>query len=280
MFDDDLRLAHVLADAVERPSLELFNSPDLQVQAKEDGSLVTQADRQTEQLLRHQLSRTRPRDVVQGEELPTTGHGNRRWVLDPIDGTVNYIRGVPVWATLIGLVVDDEAVLSLISAPALGRRWWAARGSGAWTGRSLSKASRVQVSDTTRIEHASLSYSDLNRWSRHPLGEGFLDLASRCWRTRAYGDFWQHALVAQGAVDVALDPSLALHDMVALSTLVTEAGGRFTDVEGADGPFGSSAVSSNGVLHDDVLALLHGAHRADEHLAATERTTDEQDLRG
>jgi len=255
-FDDDLRLTHVLADAVERSTLELFRSPDLQVEAKEDGSLVTQADRHAEQLLRHQLQRTRPRDVVQGEELPTTGHGNRRWVLDPIDGTVNFIRGAPVWATLIALVVDDEAVLGLVAAPALSRRWWAARGSGAWTGRSLSRARRIHVADTSRIDHATMSFSGLGAWLAHPRHEGFVDLVQRCWRTRAYGDFWSHALVAEGAVDIGLDPRLALHDMAALAPIVTEAGGRFSDLEGNDGPFGDSAVSSNRVLHDDVLALL------------------------
>ncbi len=167
-FADDLRLAHVLADAVERYTLEMFHSADLEVSVKDDGSLVTQADRHTEELLRHQLGRTRTRDVVQGEELPTTGHGSRRWVLDPIDGTTNYIRGVPVWATLIALVVDDEPVLGLVSAPALSRRWWAAVGSGAWTGRTLSSAREIQVSDTTVLEHASLSHAALDKWWRPP----------------------------------------------------------------------------------------------------------------
>ena len=255
-FDDDLRLAHVLADAVERFTLESFRSEDLEVRFKDDGSLVTRADTHTEELLRHQLGRTRPRDVVQGEELPTTGHGNRRWVLDPIDGTVNYVRGVPVWATLIGLVVDDEPVVGLVAAPALNRRWWAATGSGAWTGRSLSRATRIWASDTSRVEHASLSYSDLNAWLDHPRREGFLRLAASCWRTRAYGDFWSHVLVAEGAVDAAIEPDLAVHDMAALAPIITEAGGRLTDLDGTDGPFGSSAVSSNGDLHHDILALL------------------------
>ncbi len=256
-FDDDLRLAHVLADAVERFTLESFRSAELEVSFKEDGSLVSNADRHTEELLRHQLARTRPRDVVQGEELPTTGHGNRRWVLDPIDGTTNYVRGVPVWATLIGLLVDDVPVVGLVAAPALNRRWWAGTGSGAWTGRSLSRATRIAVSDTSRIEHASLSFAELNSWLEHPRREGFLRLAGRCWRTRAYGDFWSHVLVAEGSVDVAVEPSLALHDMAALVPIVTEAGGRFTDLDGAAGPFGGSAVSSNGHLHDGILSLLH-----------------------
>jgi histidinol-phosphatase len=228
------------------------------VEVKEDGSLVSQADRHTEELLRHQLQRTRPRDVVQGEELPTTGHGNRRWVLDPIDGTVNYIRGVPVWATLIGLLVDDQPVLGLVAAPALARRWWAATGSGAWTGRSLSRARRVHVADTSRLEHAAVSYSDLGPWLEGPHRDGFLDLVQRSWRSRAYGEFWSHALVAEGALDLALGPELTIHQMAALAPIVTEAGGRFTDLDGNDGPFGESAVSSNGLLHDEVLSVLQG----------------------
>ncbi|MCE0486336.1 inositol monophosphatase family protein [Ornithinimicrobium sediminis] len=255
-FADDLRLAHVLADAVERYTLEMFHSVDLHVSLKEDGSLVTQADRHTEELLRHQLGRTRTRDVVQGEELPTTGHGHRRWILDPIDGTTNYIRGVPVWATLIALVVDDEPVLGLVSAPALSRRWWAAVGSGAWTGRTLSSAREIQVSDTTVLEHASLSHAALDKWWDHPQHAGFLALAERCWRTRGYGDFWTHVLVAEGAVDIGVDPSLAVHDMAALAPIVSEAGGRFTDLDGIDGPFGLSAVSTNGILHEDTLQTL------------------------
>ncbi len=257
-FDDDLRLAHSLADAVERSSLDSFRAADPDVESKDDGSLVTPADRHTEQLLRHQLQRTRPRDAVQGEELATTGHGNRRWILDPISGTVNFIRGVPVWATLIGLVVDDQAVLGLVSAPALSRRWWAALGSGAWTGRSLSQARRIRVADTSTIEHASLSYADLGVWLAGADRAGFTDLVDRCWRTRAYGDFWSHALVAEGAVDIGLATAVRIHDMAALAPIVTEAGGRLTDLDGTDGPFGNSALTSNGTLHEEVLAMLHG----------------------
>lgn len=261
-FEDDLRLAHVLADAVERTTLDGFQGQDLQVRFKDDGSLVSRVDTETEELLRHQLARTRPRDIVQGEELPTTGHGNRRWVLDPIDGTANYVRGVPVWATLIGLIVDDEPVMGLVAAPALNRRWWAAAGSGAWTGRSLSRATRIAVSDTARLEHASLSHSDLNSWADHPHRDGFLGLAGACWRTRAYGDFWSHVLVAEGAVDIAIEPTVAPHDIAALAPILTEAGGRFSDLSGADGPFGTSAVSSNGVLHEEIIARLQAPSRA------------------
>lgn len=238
----------------------MFRGTDLDVSLKPDGSLVTQADRHTEELLRHQLGRARTRDVVQGEELPSTGHGTRRWILDPIDGTTNYIRGVPVWATLIGLVVDDQPVLGMVSAPALARRWWAAIGSGAWTGRSLSRARQIHVSDTSVLAHASLSHAALEKWWPHPRHSGFLALAQGCWRTRGYGDFWTHMLVAEGAVDIGVDPSLAVHDMAALAPIVTEAGGRFTDLEGVEGPFGLSAVSTNTILHEETLQILrHGA---------------------
>lgn len=261
-YDDDLRLAHVLADAVERPTLEAFRSPGQEVWVKDDGALGCGTAVRAEELLRAQLQRTRPRDAVQGEELPPTGHGGRRWVLDPIDGTASFVRGVPVWATLLALLVDDVPVLGLVSAPALGRRWWAATGSGAWTGRTLSRARAVRVSDTSVVEHAVASYSSLAVWLAHPRREGFLRLADRCWRTRGYGDFWSHALVAEGAVDLALDVGTALHDIAALHALVTEAGGRLSDLDGVDGPFGGSALSTNGVLHDAALSLLNDGAEA------------------
>ena len=157
--------------------------------------------------MRSQLKRTRPRDAVVGEELETTGRGSRRWVIDPIDGTKNFVRGVPVWATLIALVDDDQPVLGLVSAPALARRWWAADGSGAWTGRSLSAAHRLAVSQVSRLEDASLSYSSSPAGRSRAGCRAFLDLTRRCWRTRAYGDFWSYMLVAEGAVDVAASPS-------------------------------------------------------------------------
>ncbi|MGB5934780.1 MAG: inositol monophosphatase family protein, partial [Ornithinimicrobium sp.] len=163
-----------------------------------------------------------------------------------------------VWATLIALAVDGEPVLGLVAAPALQRRWWAATGSGAWTGRSLSQARSIAVSDTSLIEHASLSHAALDKWWRHPMRTGFLNLARCCWRTRGYGDFWTHCLVAEGAVDIGVDPTLAVHDMAALAPIVTEAGGTFTSLDGKRGPFGGSALSSNGLLHDAALAALAG----------------------
>jgi histidinol-phosphatase len=253
-YDDDLRLAHVLADSVDGLTMERFLADDLVVEDKPDLTPVSDADKSAEQVIRSQLQRTRPRDAVVGEEFEPTGHGPRRWVVDPIDGTKNYVRGVPVWATLIALVVDEEPVLGLVSAPALGRRWWAAGGSGAWTGRSLSAARRLRVSQVSQLSAASLSYSDIEGWGDR--SEGFGELTRTCWRTRAYGDFWSYMLVAEGAVDIAAEPSLALHDMAALVPVVTEAGGRFTSLDGREGPWGGSAVATNGLLHNEVLDLL------------------------
>ncbi|HEY3438305.1 MAG TPA: histidinol-phosphatase [Actinotalea sp.] len=261
-YDDDLRLAHVIADQVDSMTMSRFRSQDLKVSTKPDTTPVTDADVHAEEIVRSQLSRTRPRDAVIGEELPDTGHGSRQWVIDPIDGTKNFVRGVPVWATLIALIDNGQVVLGVVSAPALGRRWWAALGSGAWSGKSLAAASRLHVSDVTRLEDASLSYSSLSGWEEQGRLPAFLDLGRSVWRTRAYGDFWSYMLVADGAVDIAAEPELALHDMAALVPIVTEAGGRFTSIGGVDGPFGGSALVTNGHLHDQVLALLDpfGSH--------------------
>ena len=255
-YDDDLRLAHVIADQVDALTTARFKAQDLRVETKPDTTPVTDADKGAEEVVRAQLARTRPRDMVVGEELPATGHGARRWVIDPIDGTKNFVRGVPVWATLIALIDDGEPVVGLVSAPALGRRWWAARGSGAWSGRSLAAASRLHVSAVTDLSDASLSYSSLDGWEQQGRLPAFLDLTRRVWRTRGYGDFWSYVLVAEGAVDVATEPELALHDMAALVPVVTEAGGRFTSLAGEPGPFGGSALATNGLLHDEVLARL------------------------
>lgn len=255
-YDDDLRLAHVVADTVDALTMSRFKAQDLQVDTKPDLSPVTDADRAAEDLVRAQLGRARPRDAVHGEERSDTGHGPRRWVVDPIDGTKNFVRGVPVWATLLALMDGDEVVLGVVSAPALGRRWWAAKGTGAFTGRSLAAATRLRVSGVERLEDASLSHSEIAEWEEHGRLEQFLDLSRTVWRTRAYGDFWSYVLVAEGAVDIAAEPELELYDMAALVPVVTEAGGRFTSLAGVDGPHGGNAVVTNGLLHDQVLAAL------------------------
>ena len=255
-FADDLRLAHVLADAVDQLTMSRFKAQDLEVSTKPDLTEVTDADRAAEQLVRSQLSRSRSRDQVIGEEFGTTGASPRQWVIDPIDGTSNFVRGVPVWGTLIGLIEDGRPVVGLVSAPALGRRWWGGEEAGAWTGTRINSASRLQVSSVSRIDEASLSYSSLHGWAERERLPQMLNLMQRFWPTRAYGDFWSYMLVAEGAVDVACEPELALHDMAALVPIVTEAGGRFTSLQGEDGPFGGDAVASNGLLHEEILEAL------------------------
>ncbi|TDE14943.1 histidinol-phosphatase [Jiangella asiatica] len=254
--DDDLRFAHVLADDADAQTTSRFRAADLRVETKADQSPVTDADKATEEAIRRTLSRARPRDAVVGEEFGSEGYGARRWVIDPIDGTKNYLRGVPVWATLIALMVEDKVVAGVVSAPALSRRWWAARGTGAWTGRSLSSATRCRVSSVNALEQASLSYSSLAGWEDRGQLSAFLDLTRACWRTRAFGDFWSYMLLADGAVDIAAEPELSLHDMAAPSIVVEEAGGRFTDLTGRPGPLGRDALATNGPLHEEILERL------------------------
>ncbi|MFD1211191.1 histidinol-phosphatase [Arthrobacter sp. GCM10027362] len=256
-YTDDLRLAHVMADAVDAQTMSRFKALDLQVDTKPDLTPVTDADRAAEEAIRGQLSRARPRDAVLGEEFGSSGQGPRRWVIDPIDGTKNFVRGVPVWATLIALIDDGKPVVGVVSAPALGRRWWAARGAGAYTGRSLSAATRLSVSKVSGLADASLSYSSLTGWKERGNLDEFLALTESVWRTRAYGDFWSYCLVAEGAVDIACEPELNLYDMAALVPIVSEAGGRFTSLEGEEGPFGGNALATNGLLHEEVLHLLN-----------------------
>jgi histidinol-phosphatase len=255
-YDDDLRFAHVLADAADDVTTRRFKALDLRVEQKPDLTPVSDADRATEESLRGLLRRGRPRDAVLGEEEGRTGSGPRCWVLDPIDGTKNYVRGVPVWATLIGLMDGNAVVAGVVSAPALSRRWWAAAGGGAWTGRSLAKATRLQVSGVSTLADASFSYSGIGGWAEAGRLGGFMSLAQSVWRTRAFGDFWSHMLVAEGAVDISAEPEVSLWDLAALQIIVEEAGGRFTSLAGEATPEGGSVVCTNGTLHEEVLAHL------------------------
>ncbi|KUH40162.1 MULTISPECIES: inositol monophosphatase family protein [Streptomyces] len=281
-YHDDLRLAHVLADAADAATMERFKALDLKVETKPDMTPVSEADRAAEELIRGHLQRARPHDAILGEEYGVEGSGPRRWVVDPIDGTKNYVRGVPVWATLIALMEQtDEGsgegsrngdgddggpgdgsgdgyrpVVGVVSAPALGRRWWAAEGLGAYTGRGLTSATRIHVSRVSELSDASFAYSSLSGWEERGRLDGFLDLTRACWRTRAYGDFWPYMLVAEGAVDFCAEPELSLWDMAATAVIVQEAGGRFTGLDGREGPHSGNAAASNGLLHADLLGHL------------------------
>jgi len=237
----DLALAHTLADAADAISLARFRAADLVVETKPDLTPVTEADRAVETAVRELLARERPGDAILGEEHGATGEARRRWIVDPIDGTRNYSRGIPVWATLIALEEDGELRLGLVSAPALDRRWWAERGEGA-----LADGKPIRVSQVARVEDAVLSFA---------LEQELPPLAHRCWHPRAYGDFWAHMLVAEGTVDGAVDAlGVAVWDLAAIRPIVEEAGGTFTDREGVARIDGGSAVSSNGLLHDALLA--------------------------
>ena len=231
----------------------------IEVITKSDDSPVTVADREAEALIRRAIETTYPDHGIIGEEWGVKEARNGcsfRWVIDPIDGTKNFVRGVPVWATLIALVVAEGPVMGLVAAPALGRRWWAAKGSGAYAGRSLTSATRIRTSGVQRLADASISLSSVTSWDAVGRTDAVLDLARDCWRQRAYGDFWSYMLLAEGSVDIASEPELALYDMAALAPIVTEAGGRFTSLDGTDGVFGGNALATNGHLHDHVLERI------------------------
>lgn len=259
-YADDLSLAHLLADTADAISMARFRALDLHVESKPDLTPVSDADTAVEKALRATLARTRPRDAVLGEEFGVSqaaaGPGTRQWVIDPIDGTKNFVRGVPIWATLIALMEADQVMVGLVSAPALGRRWWAARGHGAYAGRHTAAATPIRVSGVDRLADASFCYASLPAWEETGRLEPMLDIMRGSWRSRAYGDFYGYMLVAEGAVDIMVEPELALWDLAALLPIVTEAGGTFTDLNGEPGPFGGSAVATNGRLHADILDRL------------------------
>lgn len=259
-YADDLSLAHVLADTADSISSARFRALDLHVESKPDLTPVSDADTAVERALRATLARTRPRDAVLGEEYGATeaaaGPGSRQWVIDPIDGTKNFIRGVPVWATLIALMEGDQPVVGLVSAPALGRRWWAAVGHGAYAGRHTATATPIKVSGVSRLADASFCYSDLTGWEENGRLGAMLNIIRHTWRNRAYGDFYGYMLLAEGALDAMVEPELSLWDIAALIPIVTEAGGSFTDLDGRLGPGGGSAVATNGKLHADLLERL------------------------
>jgi histidinol-phosphatase len=278
---DDLALAHALADLADAITLDRYQSQDLVITTKPDNTPVTDADRAVETAIREALGTHRSGDGLVGEEFGSNkGSSGRYWVIDPIDGTKNFMRGVPTWATLIALVQVDasgneEVVVGIASAPALARRWAAAKGQGAtvrfnagtddFTDTDADKdfesfslavnEKKISVSKVSALSDASISYSDFVGWGDRL--EPFQKMLAGAWRTRGIGDFWSHMLVAEGAVDVAVEPSLVVWDMAALDIIVREAGGVFTNTAGQNGPFGGSGVSTNGILHNEVINRLN-----------------------
>ena len=254
----DLELALQAIDLADRITLSAFRRPSLAVETKADSTPVTEADRATEAAIRALIARERPGDAVLGEEMGSTGSGARRWFIDPIDGTVNFVRGIPVWATLLGLEVDGSMQLGAVSAPALGRRWWAQRGEGAFAGPHRERAERIRVSSDADLSGSGISSASI---ADFPEPERGVELARKVKRDRGFGDFWSHMLVAEGACEVGLDPVVSVWDIAPLQVIVEEAGGKFTDFAGTRRLDGGSALSSNGLVHDDVIAALSGGRR-------------------
>lgn len=254
---EDLELALALAARADAITTDRFGALDLRVDHKPDLTPVTDADEAVEADLRNVLARQRPADAILGEEqggTPTLS--GRQWVIDPIDGTKNFVRGVPVWASLIALLDDGVPVVGVVSAPALNRRWWAGRGLGSHAAVGDGPPRRLSVSAVPDLGSASLSFSSLSGWAERGLREKFVALTDAVWRVRAFGDFYSYCLLAEGAVDIAAEPEVKLWDLAPLDLLVREAGGTFTNLDGVPGPHGGSAVATNGLLHRAVLDAL------------------------
>jgi histidinol-phosphatase len=263
---DDLDLALELAGVADAITMGRFRAEDLVVETKPDLTPVSEADRAVERAMREHLASRRPQDTVFGEEYGeaeasdgTGPHPSRRWIVDPIDGTKGYVRGMPVWATLLALEDGGEMTVGVVSAPAMGRRWWGARGAGAFTTDTPdSEARRLRVSGIRELGDAQMCFGGFEEWRQTGRLEVLLALSESCWRTRGYGDFWQYMLVAEGAAEVALDPVVALWDVAAPMVIVQEAGGRFTDFGGSATAAGGDGIGSNGLVHEAARAILAG----------------------
>jgi histidinol-phosphatase len=260
---DDLALALELAEVADAITMARFRAEDLVVETKPDLTPVSEADRAVEQAMREHLATRRPQDTVFGEEYgghdAPEGAGTRRWIVDPIDGTKGYVRGMQVWATLLALEEDGEMVLGVVSAPAMGRRWWAVSGAGAFTADVAGgEPRRLRVSGVRELGDAQACFGGFEEWRQTGRLDALLALSETCWRTRGYGDFWQYMLVAEGAAEIALDPAAALWDLAAPMVVVREAGGRFSDFAGAATAGGGDGIGSNGHVHEAARRILAG----------------------
>ena len=258
-FDQDLALALELADAADQISLPRFRALDLNVETKPDLSPVTDADKSVEKALTELLALKRPDDAIVGEEFGSSGEASRKWIIDPIDGTANFVRGVPVWATLIALSIDSKPTVSVVSAPALGSRWWAAPGSGAFTKSITGEERKLLVSKVSKLEDSSLSYNNLRLWQKSEFMPKFLKLSETVWRTRAYGDFWSYMLLAEGSVDIVAEHDLKIYDIAALVPIIEQAGGSISDLQGQLTEQSSSVLETNSLLHAKVQDLFRTA---------------------
>ncbi len=252
--DQDLALK--LADAADEISLARFRALDLRVEAKPDASPVTDADRSVEERLRAILERHRPEDAIIGEELANQGEGARTWIIDPIDGTANYLRGIPIWASLIALRVDDVITTSVVSAPALGRRWWAQRGNGAFTKDIDGRIRLIETSKVSDLAASSISYNSMQLWDRAGKLDELVALSRQVWRTRAFGDFLSYMYLAEGALEMVSEHDLKLYDIAALVPIVEEAGGTFTAIDGPLTADSSSVLATNTLMHDEFMKAL------------------------
>lgn len=254
---NDLELALELADLADQQSMQRYLSQDLEISTKPDQSPVTDADKSTERAIRDHLAKKRPLDSIIGEEFGNSGGSNRTWIIDPIDGTANFLRGVPVWATLISLRVGENYDLGVVSAPALKRRWWAATGMGSSTRDPDMEIRKIKVSGVQNLADSSFSFGSMDLWDRDGELHKLEEISRKVWRTRAFGDFWSHMLVAEGAVDFSAESDLKIYDWAALVPILREAGGHLTDRAGALSPATTNIVSTNDLLQAQVLGLLN-----------------------
>lgn len=255
--DADLALALRLADAADAASMARFDAPDLEVGTKADATHVTEADLAAERAIRALLTAERPHDGVLGEEYGITGDTARQWIIDPIDGTANYLKGIPMWATLIALAVDGVPQVGVVSQPAIGRRWWAASGRGAWTNTDAAPR-RIRVSSVDRLDEASVSFQSIAQWDEAGHLDDLVRLSRAVWRDRGYGDAWPYMLLAEGRLDLVAEFDVKEYDIAAHVPIVAEAGGRLTAFDGAPTIAGRSSLATNGALHDTAVALLAG----------------------
>ncbi|WP_194398117.1 inositol monophosphatase family protein [Microbacterium atlanticum] len=256
---EDLDLALRLADAADAASMSRFDAADLEVRVKADATHVTEADLATERAIRAILEQERPRDAVFGEEFGTSGESARQWIIDPIDGTANYLKGIPMWTTLIALAIDGVPRVGVASQPAIGRRWWAAAGLGAWTNSPTGESRRLSVSRVDSIADSSVSFQSIGQWRDAGKLDALERLTSSVWRDRGYGDTWPYMLLAEGRLELVAEFGVREYDIAALVPIVTEAGGRFTSFDGDDSVSDRSALATNRVLHSAFLNLLHSA---------------------